>query len=139
MFQIINYLYFKLTKYLRELLQCYPDKTDLCLVSQSNGVEIDQVRNDEFSKQTQINLPKQSYPYHQIRSNTSPNLITDKNLLIKSIKVNNLKEQRTKQIDWFCKTCSKQIGQYGNIYCCNDFIFCTPNCRDRFLNYFSNK
>jgi hypothetical protein len=36
---------------------------------------------------------------------------------------------------WYCKFCNKKLLYYSNIYCCNDNIFCTPNCRDRYLNY----
>jgi len=106
MIKIISYLCLKFKMYFFCFMKNYKD--NLCI----NNESYDLVESQKTCKFRQFN--------YQIRSNTSPNL----QIL-----------QNPKQMNCFCKTCNKQISKHSNIYCCNDYIFCTPNCRDRFLNY----
>ena len=76
-----------------------------------------------------------------IKYNTSPNLTINKDtlkpknrstpyLIIKDCDIPFYKPE------WYCSFCKKKLLPHANMYCCNDNIFCTPNCRDRYLNYF---
>ena len=134
MIGIITYIYLKFKNYLDSFLINYTDDYNICIFDQPYDFNL--IELQESYKVGQI------YPNSQIRSNTSPNLNIDRNVFIKSNKnseCNLQSEQILKHIGWFCKTCSKKISRYSNIYCCNDNIFCTPNCRDKFLNYLANK
>jgi len=133
-------MYLKFKKYLYEFIRKYTYENNICLIDQPYDIDfVDLVESQETDKLKRI------YSNSQFRSNTSPNLNIDRNVFIKSKKnsENSLQEEQKliqlEEIDWFCKTCCRKISRYSNIYCCNDNIFCTPNCRDRFLNYLSNK
>lgn len=76
---------------------------------------------------------------NQFKSNTSPNLAINKqSLQIKTRSTSNFVNygNQVYNPDWYCGFCKIKLSTHANMYCCNDNIFCTPNCRDRFLNYF---
>jgi hypothetical protein len=77
-----------------------------------------------------------------IRPNTSPNLLINKEMFKNKVKssayLNVLNNDNFSQYEpnWYCAYCKKKLLAYGTIYCCYDNILCSSNCRDRFLNYF---
>lgn len=77
-------------------------------------------------------------PIHSTRLNTSPNLNINKSSTHRNYKSEMSLETHMKEmkLEWYCKNCMKKLPNTGNIYCCHDFIFCTPNCRDRFISVF---
>jgi hypothetical protein len=137
MLSFITCLYLKLKKYLYYYINklfSSEDKSDSDSDSNYTDIEFDYesceekkeikpVKPIKLIKQNNPNKQIESiyrkYPKENIRCNTSPNLSIDRIL----------------SINWYCKNCKKKIYRNENIYCCNDFIFCTPNCRDRFLNF----
>jgi hypothetical protein len=108
MIKIISYLYLKFKKCVYGFIIKYTNKNNLCIID-----DYDYYYDCDYYYDYDYNLNI------QIKLNTSSNLQVLQNF---------------KQINWFCKTCYKQISKYSNIYCCNDFIFCTYKCRKRFLN-----
>ena len=107
------------------------DSYDSCDTLDSSNFDISNNLNENNT------FIKNKVPIEKIRYNTSPDLTIKKNIYIKNNNsVINLQEYDKKvKIIWFCKECKTKITRYGNIYCCNDFLFCTPNCRDRFQNF----
>ncbi len=116
-------------------------------ISSTDDFDIETNLSDEFleTKPLKIHLPTNAH----FKSNTSPNLEIGEEL--PQIK----KQSETKSTgqiismseldlpvynpDWYCRVCKRKLLAHTNIYCCNDNIFCTPNCRDRYLYYFSSK
>ncbi len=78
------------------------------------------------------------------KSNTSPNLAINKNFLntnLKNKSIGHLNVSESNSFpaykpEWYCCTCKRKLSAHANMYCCNDNIFCSSNCRDRYLNYF---
>jgi hypothetical protein len=76
------------------------------------------------------------------KSNTSPNLTIGKDIFKTKVRstsylyVTGDRDLPAYKPEWFCCSCKKKLLPYANMYCCNDNIFCTSNCRDRYLNYF---
>jgi len=40
---------------------------------------------------------------------------------------------------WKCYLCKKLIRYNSEIFCCNDYIFCTKTCRSDYFNNLQNK
>lgn len=51
-------------------------------------------------------------------------------------RTNTLPNSNIHKIKWRCKDCNKKLLPNRNLYCCYDSIFCTPNCRDRYISIF---
>ncbi len=138
----------------RRLIYCKKnnssDEFDILMTDKDESIsEEDDDDDDELGelvKLDSIKPIKAIKPIHppksNIKSNTSPNLLINKeSLQIKTkssthLNVVNKDDLPNYEVNWYCGFCKKKLLPYANIYCCNDNIFCTPNCRDRFLNYF---
>ncbi len=106
-----------------------------------------QKSSDELFELIELESVKQYVPcpIHLIKTNfkhnTSPNLTINKeSLQLKTRSVEHLNTISNNKItykpDFYCRVCNKKMLEHATIYCYSDNIFCTPNCRDRFLNYF---
>jgi hypothetical protein len=72
------------------------------------------------------------YRLQKIRPNTTHDLYNYKNNMIKISKSEeNILD--SDKIFWICCNCNYRIPYYRDLYCSNDKVFCSFNCRDDFL------
>jgi len=157
MIMILTYFYDAFKKILYNIIVGWCDQREKILALKkrlicSTKKNLDEFDNsdkynssDELFELIELDYVKQNQPIHTIKtnfkSNTSPNLTINKQPLEinnKSFTYLNIVSNRDLPLHnpvWYCKFCNKKLLYYSNIYCCNDNIFCTPNCRDRYLNY----
>ena len=77
------------------------------------------------------NLIKE-YRLEKTRPNTTHDLYNYNN---KMIKISKSEENilDSDKIFWICCNCNHRIPYYRDLYCSNDKVFCSSNCRDDFL------
>ena len=141
MFMLINYMYSKIKKIILDIIiRTCPNNE--YLMKKIASYQSEQFDSSDLSEQLEQldkfdELNYSSLNKHvNIRNNTTPNLQINKKHITRNYKSypNFPKHIKEINIEWFCQSCNKKLSQYNNIFCCNDFIFCSTNGRDRFLN-----
>ena len=128
---------------------CKPERIDtLCIQEQSNIIDIQkkspkslrEIINEEKCKsnrimskeEREINNLNREYRLQKIRPNTTHDLYNYNNNMIKISKSEeNILD--SDKIFWICYNCNHRIPYYRDLYCSNDKVFCSFNCRDDFL------
>jgi hypothetical protein len=159
MLMIFTYLYNSLKKIIYNIIVTGCDQREnilifkkrlMCGLKINLSDEFDEVdkfkSSDELVELIDLECIKPIKPIHPIKpnfkSNTSPNLTINKEAAQTKTKSSthlNIISNHSLEIykpDWYCRVCNRKLLSNANIYCCNDNIFCTPNCRDRFLNFY---
>ena len=85
--------------------------------------------SDEFEE---IEHLSREYRLNKIRPNTTNDLYNYKNNMINTSKSGE-NIMNSDKIFWLCFNCKHRIPYYRDLYCSNDKIFCSSNCRDNFL------
>jgi hypothetical protein len=98
--------------------------------SNNNPAQAEEIgENDEFRE---IENLTREYRLNKIRPNTTNDLYNYKNNMINTSKSGeNIMD--SDKIFWLCFNCKHRIPYYRDLYCSNDKIFCSANCRDNFL------
>ncbi len=124
----------KSPKSLREIIN-----EEIC---NSNRIMSKKEKEEIYKKERGImesnNLTRE-YRLQKTRPNTTHDLYNYNNNIIKTSKSEeNILD--SDKIFWICFKCNHRIPYYRDLYCSNDKVFCSFNCRDDFLiNKINNK
>lgn len=98
--------------------------------SNNNSAQVKEIGENEEYKE--IEHLTREYRLKKIRPNTTNDLYNYKNNMI-NISKSEENILDSEKIFWICFNCKRKIPYYRDLYCSNDKIFCSFNCRDDFL------
>ena len=139
---ITNYIFNSIYTIYNYIIPCISDlhieNEQTNIISKKPSKSLKEIIKEEQIIMESNNLTRE-YRLQKIRPNTTHDLYNYKNNMIKISKSEeNILD--SDKIFWKCYYCNYRIPYYKDLYCSNDKVFCSFNCRDDFLiNKINNK